>query len=203
MSGRRRISSQAWPTVALAGHSCVMGEVLPLPARGEVFSDPRGEGRTLRVSWHDDEHMLVLSMWQLGQCRATFRLPSAEVPGLVHALVSGLSDGLAAARDTSTPVEPTPIGRSTGADDPTEPAAPDPAAAETVAIAAEPPAIGPDADTTVVDPETAAEKPSGPAAAPLAGSGPVTGEKRIPGKPGAADVTGAPPAVFLAPPSGA
>jgi hypothetical protein len=71
-----------------------MGEVLPLPNRGEVFLDPRGEGRSLRVSWHPDENTLVLSLWQLGQCRATFRLQTEEVPDLVRALVAGLSDGL-------------------------------------------------------------------------------------------------------------
>jgi len=76
-----------------------MGEVLPLPNRGEVFLDPRGEGRSLRVSWHRQESMLVLSLWQLGQCRATFRLPTEEVPELVRALVAGLSDSLAQHRD--------------------------------------------------------------------------------------------------------
>jgi hypothetical protein len=70
-----------------------MGEVLPLPNRGEVFLDPRGEGRSLRVSWHRQESMLVLSLWQLGQCRATFRLEAEQVPELIRALASGLADG--------------------------------------------------------------------------------------------------------------
>jgi hypothetical protein len=70
-----------------------MGEVLPLPNRGEVFLDPRGEGRSLRVSWHRQESMLVLSLWQLGQCRATFRLEAEQVPDLIRALASGLADG--------------------------------------------------------------------------------------------------------------
>jgi hypothetical protein len=76
-----------------------MGEVLPLPNRGEVFLDPRGEGRSLRVSWHRDRSTLVLSLWQLGQCRATFRLDTDEVPNLVRALVAGLADGLADHRE--------------------------------------------------------------------------------------------------------
>lgn len=91
-----------------------MGEVLPLPNRGEVFLDPRGEGRSLRVSWHRDENTLVLSLWQLGQCRATFRLQTEEVPDLVRALVAGLSDGLvqqraaAQAAATATTGRPSP-----------------------------------------------------------------------------------------------
>ena len=73
--------------------------MLPLPNRGEVFLDPRGEGRSLRVSWHRDRSTLVLSLWQLGQCRATFRLATEEVPDLVRALVAGLADGLADHRE--------------------------------------------------------------------------------------------------------
>jgi hypothetical protein len=96
-----------------------MGEVLPLPNRGDVFADSRGEGRTLRVSWHDDEHTLVLSMWQLGQCRATFRLPTGQVPALVHALVSGLSDSLAAERDATPTVPPTALRPPPADDEPT------------------------------------------------------------------------------------
>ncbi len=42
---------------------------------------------------------MVLSLWQLGQCRATFRLDTDEVPNLVRALVSGLADGLADHRE--------------------------------------------------------------------------------------------------------
>jgi hypothetical protein len=100
-----------------------MGEVLPLPVRGDVFADPRGEGRTLRVSWHQDEHTLVLSMWQLGQCRATFRLPSDKVPELVKALVGGLSEGLAAERDNTEPTVPVALKKpQTAAADRHEPA---------------------------------------------------------------------------------
>lgn len=75
-----------------------MGEVLPIPRRGEVFTDARGQGRSLRVSWHDadegtvSENTLVISLWQLGQCRATFRLPASSVPDLIRTLNDEISE---------------------------------------------------------------------------------------------------------------
>jgi hypothetical protein len=70
--------------------------VVPFPGRGEVFFDPR-PGRAMRLSWHDDEGVAVLSSWQGASCAGTFRLPIAEVPDLVNALVHGLA---AAASDS-------------------------------------------------------------------------------------------------------
>ena len=65
-----------------------MGEVLPLPHRGETFLDPRGEGRSIRVSGHRGAATVVLSIWQHGECRATFRLAGSEVDGFVRALLA-------------------------------------------------------------------------------------------------------------------
>jgi hypothetical protein len=128
-----------------------MGEVVPLPNRGEVFSDLRGEGRTLRVSWHSDERTLVLSIWHLGQCRATFRLPSDEVADLVRSLVvAGMKEAEAGTGGSPVALHPT---------------------------ASNPQAFDPDVSTTV--------------AAATPGE-----EETDPGH-----TTGAPAAVFLAPPS--
>jgi hypothetical protein len=65
-----------------------MGEVLPLPHRGETFLDPRGEGRSIRISGHRGAATVVLSIWQHGECRATFRLGGAEVDGFIRALLA-------------------------------------------------------------------------------------------------------------------
>lgn len=65
-----------------------MGEVLPLPHRGETFLDPRGEGRSIRLSGHRGAATIVLSIWQHGECRATFRLAGSEVDGFIRALLS-------------------------------------------------------------------------------------------------------------------
>ncbi|MFG1920364.1 hypothetical protein [Cryptosporangium sp. NPDC048952] len=65
-----------------------MGEVLPLPHRGDVFLDPRGEGRSLRVSGHRGAATVVLSIWRQGECRATFRLAGSEVDEFIRALLN-------------------------------------------------------------------------------------------------------------------
>ncbi len=62
----------------------------PLPATGEVFLDARGDGRGLRVSWHPDADVVVLSLWRGGTCAGSFRLPIDEVPDLIAVLRQGL-----------------------------------------------------------------------------------------------------------------
>ena len=62
----------------------------PLPATGEVFLDERGDARSLRVSWHPEADLVVLSLWRHGVCAGTFRLPMSEVPDLIDVLRGGL-----------------------------------------------------------------------------------------------------------------
>jgi hypothetical protein len=64
--------------------------VTSLPLAGEVFLDSRGSGRALRVSWHPESDLVVLSLWQGDTCTGTFRLPVEDVPDLVDALRDGL-----------------------------------------------------------------------------------------------------------------
>lgn len=68
-----------------------MHPVTPLPAAGEVFLDARGSSRALRVSWHSEADVVVLSLWTGGTCSGTFRLPVEDVPDLVEALRDGLA----------------------------------------------------------------------------------------------------------------
>jgi hypothetical protein len=65
--------------------------VTPLPTAGEVFLDSRGSGRALRVTWHGEAGLVVLSLWHGGTCTGSFRLPVAEVPDLIDALRDGLA----------------------------------------------------------------------------------------------------------------
>ena len=67
-----------------------MNPVTPLPVAGEAFLDARGDGRALRVSWHPEAGVVVLSLWSGATCRGTFRLPADEVAELVAALRTGL-----------------------------------------------------------------------------------------------------------------
>ncbi|HET8604195.1 MAG TPA: hypothetical protein VFM09_09730 [Marmoricola sp.] len=62
----------------------------PVTGDAELFLDARGGDRVLRVRWHREEEVVVLSMWRGGQCTATFRLAVDEVPTLVAALRAGL-----------------------------------------------------------------------------------------------------------------
>ncbi|HYN68551.1 MAG TPA: hypothetical protein VES93_16840 [Ornithinibacter sp.] len=70
-----------------------MAEVSPLPIRGEVVLDARGGARAMRVSWHPDQGMVVLSIWRGNTCVGTVQVDSAEVPHLVDVLVRGLASG--------------------------------------------------------------------------------------------------------------
>jgi hypothetical protein len=70
-----------------------MGELLPMPRVGDVFSDVRAADRTMRVSWHaeaGDGGQVVVSLWSGRDCRASFRLPVADVPRLIETLEQAL-----------------------------------------------------------------------------------------------------------------
>lgn len=70
-----------------------MADLFTIQAQGEVFLDSRGSGRALRVSWHHESDLVVLSLWRAGTCAATFRMAHSDVAAFVDALVSGLGDG--------------------------------------------------------------------------------------------------------------
>ncbi len=82
----------------LRGHTGLVLPVTPLPATGEAFLDPRGDGRALRVSWHGEADVVVLSLWQGATCTGTFRVAVDDVPDLVDALRGGLARSYAAHR---------------------------------------------------------------------------------------------------------
>jgi hypothetical protein len=67
-----------------------MATARPLPAAGEIFLDARGGDRALRVSWHHESDLVVLSLWRENVCAGSFRLAVDEVPALIDLLRSGL-----------------------------------------------------------------------------------------------------------------
>jgi hypothetical protein len=83
--------------------------VTPLPTAGEVFLDPRGSGRALRVTWHGEAGLVVLSLWSGGTCTGTFRLPVTEVPDLIDALRDALARSYDGRRPAGT-VQPDRAG---------------------------------------------------------------------------------------------
>jgi hypothetical protein len=80
-----------------------MAEVLPLPNLGDVFADVRAEDRAMRVSYHPDADVLVISLWSGRTCRATFQLPGHDVGRL-----STLLAGIAARQPPAQPAQPVP-----------------------------------------------------------------------------------------------
>jgi hypothetical protein len=72
------------------------------------FADDRGVERRLKVTWHPQRRMFVLSVWHRDTCTATFRLPLGEALRLVSTLVEGLGR---AAASPYAPREPEVGGR--------------------------------------------------------------------------------------------
>jgi hypothetical protein len=61
-------------------------------SRATWFRDPRSPVRRLRASWHPENGLVVLSVWDRERCSATFRLPIEDAPALMHFLVDALAD---------------------------------------------------------------------------------------------------------------
>jgi hypothetical protein len=62
-----------------------------------VFIDARGGDRALRVSWHHESGLVVLSLWRDNVCAGSFRLAVDEVPALIEMLRAGLDQTYATA----------------------------------------------------------------------------------------------------------
>jgi hypothetical protein len=69
------------------------------PRTRTVFLDPRGDDRSLRVTWHHDRQLVVLSLWRDNVCAGTFRLAADEVPDLIAMLRRGLDEAYDVARE--------------------------------------------------------------------------------------------------------
>lgn len=64
----------------------------PLPLTGSIYLDARGGDRALRVSWHNEAGLVVLSLWRDNVCSGSFRLTVDEVPELISMLRAGLDE---------------------------------------------------------------------------------------------------------------
>ena len=69
-----------------------MGQISAFPAAGGVMFDLRDEGRSLRVGWHPNDGVLVLSIWRTDTCVATCRLSREDAAALIAELASGLAE---------------------------------------------------------------------------------------------------------------
>lgn len=73
----------------------------PLASPGAIFLDPRGTDRAMRVSWHQEAEVVVLSLWRDNVCTATFRLGTDQVADLIALLREGF-DATSAVRAART-----------------------------------------------------------------------------------------------------
>ena len=69
-----------------------------LPRRREVVLDRRGEGRALRVTWHHEASVAVVSVWRDDRCSGTVHVAVEDVPALIAVLTQGLAERYAADR---------------------------------------------------------------------------------------------------------
>ena len=57
-----------------------------MPAFGDLFTDVRGGDRRMRVSYHGDRGVVVVSLWAGEVCRGSFRMAAEDVRGLISIL---------------------------------------------------------------------------------------------------------------------
>ena len=66
--------------------------------RRHSFVDARNDGRQMEVTWHEEASVVVISLWQGGTCRSTFRMPIEDAPALIGILSSALGDAVSFSR---------------------------------------------------------------------------------------------------------
>ncbi len=76
--------------------------VVPLPPRGEWFPDARDGDRALRVSWHGELGVVVLSSWRDDGCVGTVRLTTADAARLIGVLADGMAAAAAPPGEVAT-----------------------------------------------------------------------------------------------------
>src|SRR5215218_10050459 len=71
-------------------HATAVDDTPALSARRDMFLDERGTA--LRVTWHPERDLVVLSVWHDESCVGTFRMPVQDVPRLSGLLAAALGD---------------------------------------------------------------------------------------------------------------
>lgn len=83
-------SSRPLPPGRFAEQNGRVPKARPLPESGSIHLDARGGGRALRISWHQEAGLVVLSLWRDNVCTGSFRLAVDEVPDVIEVLRAGL-----------------------------------------------------------------------------------------------------------------
>jgi hypothetical protein len=83
-------------------------------SRRDLFLDERGTG--LRVTWHPERDLVVLSVWQGDSCVGTFRMPVRDIPRLSGLLAAALGDWVGQTGPLPVAGGPGPVGSQGGGD---------------------------------------------------------------------------------------
>jgi hypothetical protein len=75
--------------------------------RRVVVEDVRRDDTFMRVTWHPESNVFVVSHWRGEVCVAATRIPPEAAPDLVNLLVKGLAESVAATSTAATSVRPT------------------------------------------------------------------------------------------------
>ena len=67
-----------------------IAEVYELPTGRVLFSDE--QGRVLRATWHLDQRLVNLSVWNNDRCTETFRLSLGDAARFIAFLVEGMTE---------------------------------------------------------------------------------------------------------------
>ena len=91
VAGRPVLHSRCHPESAelVAHHPARVHDVMVPPVASLSLAARRPE-RALRISWHHEDGLVILSLWRDTVCSGTFRLAVDEVPDLIDALRAGL-----------------------------------------------------------------------------------------------------------------
>jgi hypothetical protein len=65
-----------------------MDPITSTPPRRALFTDEHGAG--MRISWHSEQHLVVVSLWREDLCIGSFRMPPAEAARLAGFIVAHL-----------------------------------------------------------------------------------------------------------------
>jgi hypothetical protein len=91
-----------------SGHARAVENTSALSGRRDMFLDERGTG--LRVTWHPERDLVVLSVWQGDGCVGTFRMSVQDIPRLSGLLARALGDWVDQTGGGPGPVGPGPVG---------------------------------------------------------------------------------------------
>ena len=68
-----------------------------------MLPDVRGKGTFVRVTWHPDRRLLVLSHWRDDVCVAASRLPIEDAAPLIAMLADALGDAAGTPHSDAAP----------------------------------------------------------------------------------------------------